>query len=355
MGLKEEPFVSVILLNHNGIQYVETCLLSVLNTDYPNFEVMFIDNASTDTSLKYVKERFRYFPKLKIIANNENTGYAEGNNIGIRHISPNAKYIVFLNYDTEVDSRWLIEAIKTMESDPLIGASQCKLMQMYNRSVIDSCGGFIDFLGYSYSEGVGEEDNEKFTKNNDIFYADGAAFVIRRDIINGILIDDSLFDSDYFAYHEDIDVCWRIRLRGYRVTLSPYSVVYHIRGRNSKSQITPPLLIFHHSKNRIVTLIKNYNWTNLVKWLPLLLIAETCEAVSTSMVRGDHSGAILRALFWVPKNLRNILRKRFIVQNSIRRVSDSGVMLFIVRPRFLYLLKFFINDLFNKPEKRLVA
>ena len=123
---KKMPLVSVIILNYNGMEFVESCLESVLSTDYPDFEVLFIDNASIDGSLEYVEDKFGRNTRIKIVANEKNYGFAEGNNIGFKHTE--GEYVVFLNIDTDVEPDWLSELVKVFEADPTIGAVQSKLL-----------------------------------------------------------------------------------------------------------------------------------------------------------------------------------------------------------------------------------
>ena len=119
------PLASIVILNYNGAKFIDQCLKSVLNTYYPNFEVIFVDNASTDDSVKIAKS-FSTDSRLKIIVNSSNVRFAEGNNIGAMHAK--CEIIVFLNPDTEVDPNWLKELIKVMTSSQLIGAAQSKLL-----------------------------------------------------------------------------------------------------------------------------------------------------------------------------------------------------------------------------------
>lgn len=338
------PLVSVIILNYNGMQYIERCLKSVLvraNTRYPNFEVVLVDNSSTDGSLEYVSKKFGHNPRLKIIVNNKNYGFAKGNNIGVRHVNPSAKYIVFLNNDTEVDPKWLIELVKVMETDPTIGASQCKLLKMHDRKRIDQAHIFIDFLGYdNYSYGEGENEN-RYNCVQETFSASGAAFTIRSNIVNEVSINGDLFDPNYFVYYEETDLCWRIRLRNYKIVYIPFSIVYHARGQTTRLRGLSPHLVFHYTKNRIMSLIKNYDMKNILKYIPTLLFLEVIRAVVTLRRRSDHSLATLKGILWVAKNFTKIWKKRLFVQYHVRRDLDSHIMKYIAKPNILSLYRNF--------------
>jgi GT2 family glycosyltransferase len=334
-SLEENPLISIIIVNYNGIKFIKRCLNSVLNSDYPNFEVIFIDNASTDGSYELVKESFCSDTRLRIIRNIKNLGSAEGRNIGAK----NAKgdLLVFLDNDTEVESNWLKEMIKVFLSDNTIGAAQCKIIQLYDQRLIDSAGQFIDFLGYGYPRS-NEEDKGQYNRVEDVFYADGAALIIRRLVCNQVSLNNSLFDTDYFpVYGDDLDLCWRVRLRGYRVVFIPTSVVYHARTATNLYKLSSRL-IFSHAKNRIMTLIKNYSLRKLAKYMPFLLFWETVRAVILLNSKSDDSIAILKAILWNLKNLKKTWKKRLIVQQFIRKVPDSYIMKHMVKftPVHLY-------------------
>jgi GT2 family glycosyltransferase len=322
-NLKEWPLVSIIIVNYNGIKFIKRCLNSVLNSDYPNFEVIFVDSASIDGSYELVKESFSFDARLRIIRIAENLGSPECRNIGAR----NAKgdLLVFLDNDTEVNRSWLKEMVKVFLSDSTIGAAQCKIIQLYNQRLIDSAGQSIDFLGYGYPRS-NEEDKGQYNRVEDVFYADGAALVIRRLVCNQVSLNNSLFDADYFpVYADDLDLCWRVRLRGYRVVFISTSVVYHARTAANLYKLSSRL-IFSHAKNRIMTLIKNYSLGNLIKYIPLLLFFETIRAMILLKTKPDHSIAILKAIQWNLKNLKKTWKKRLIVQQLIRKVPDSYIM-----------------------------
>ena len=182
------PLVSVVILNYNGRKFVERCLKSVLNTQYSNFEVIFVDNASTDGSFELVKSLFNLNGRLKIIRNDRNLGFAEGNNVGFTYSKGN--HIVFLNIDTEVDRRWLRELIMVMEYNLKIGATQSKLVKMCDHNQLDSIGQSIVFLGYGYPIDNGV-DKKQFNHVKEIFCADGAAILVRRSAANESLINDN--------------------------------------------------------------------------------------------------------------------------------------------------------------------
>ncbi len=154
--LSTQPMVSIVILNFNGKKFLNQCLDSVLQSDYRNFEVILVDNASTDGSIELVQKNFHQHSNLRIVTNGTNLGFAEGNNIGAR--AATGKYVVFLNNDTEVDPEWLQELLIVVESDKTVGAAQSKLLLLARAraKTIDSAGDFVNCYGKGWMRGCEE-------------------------------------------------------------------------------------------------------------------------------------------------------------------------------------------------------
>lgn len=167
--MSDWPLVSVIILNYNGSRnlgvILKDCLASVLNADYPNFEVLF-DNASSDGSVEFVEKTFGQDPRLHIIHNKWNLGFAEGNNVGVRNAR--GEYVALLNSDTRVDPGWLTELVKAAQP-PEVGAVQSKLVKMNAPDLLDCAGGLLDYYGYHFERGRGEKAS-KFNQTVEVFY-----------------------------------------------------------------------------------------------------------------------------------------------------------------------------------------
>lgn len=311
------PLVSVIILNYNGKEVIKRCLESALKADYRNFELIFVDNASTDGSVKLAKELFGSDSRLRIICNNKNLGFTGGNNVGA--IAAKGKYIIFLNNDTEVDPYWLKELMSVFELDHTIGACQCKLLFMDGRMQIDSTGGFINCLGLCEERGKMERDEGQYDQIDEIFHAKGAAIAIKKSVLDEI----GFFDQSFFINYEDVDLCWRIWLRGYRVVFCPKSIVYHKSGFVTKKQKH----MFHSAKNCIRMLMKNYSKMNLLRYLPILIFLELGASLILAIKRKcDTSLAIIKAIFWNLKYLKETLKERGKVQQFMRKMPDGYVM-----------------------------
>ncbi|MGB9756383.1 MAG: glycosyltransferase family 2 protein [Candidatus Bathyarchaeales archaeon] len=324
----EYPLVSVIILNYNGLTNLKTilekCLRSVLNTNYPNFEVLFVDNASTDGSVKFIKGKFGRDPRLRIIQNTRNWGFAEGNNIGIRNAK--GEYVALLNSDTKVDPRWLTELVKIVQM-PTIGAAQSKLLQMDSPDTLDCAGGFLDYYGYHLERGRGEDAN-KYNKVDEIFYAKGAGALIKKEVLN----KTGLFDSETFLYFDETDLCWRIWLSGYKVVFVPSSIVYHAPSLTA-SKLQNAIRLYFYTRNHMLILLKNYNTQNMLKTLTASLLLELRNMIKFIMKREPfNSLAIFKALLWNMLHLKQTWKKRRITQKLVRKIPDEHIKKLMLKP-----------------------
>jgi GT2 family glycosyltransferase len=303
------PLVSVVVLNYNGLRYMAKCITSILAGNYPYFELIIVDNASTDNSMDLLRNF--HDERIQIIQSGSNIGFAAGNNLGYRYAS--GKYVVILNNDTVVDPNWLQSLVSLMESDPKIGVTQSKLFAMDGK-LIDSTGDFMDHFGYPIARAQGLPDSGEYCEVEDIFSARGAALMIRRSALG-----DSLpFDDDFFLQYEDIDLCWRLRLSGYTTKYVPSSIVFH-EGLGTHSAFR----IFHARKNAMMLLIKNYNRTNLLRYGSLHILTRLLDLINDIRI-GDSMDFVsaLKAYFWLLKNARTIVSKRKLIQTS-RIVTDD--------------------------------
>jgi hypothetical protein len=344
------PLVSVIVLNYNGQKnlgkLLENCLMSVFDTNYPNFEVLFVDNASTDGSVEFVKKRFGQNPRLRIIQNERNLGFTEGNNVGIRNAK--GEYIALLNSDAKADPEWLKELVKAIHP-PEIGAVQSKLLQMSSPDVIDCAGGLIDYYGYHLERGRGEKSG-KYTETSEIFYAKGAGILIKREV----LAKTGLLDPEIFMYFDETDLCWRIWLSGYKVLFAPKSIVYHASG-STASKLQQKTRSYYYTRNHILVLLKNYDLGNMFKAVAVSIIFEFRNMVLFLARRKPQvSIAIIEALSWNLFHSKYAWKKRQVIQRLVRKVSDEQIKKIMLKPyppfplylvfsRFRYLKKQNIN------------
>ena len=322
------PLVSVLILNVNGLSHLDTCLKSVMMTNYPNLEVVLVDNGSTDRSVDYVAKNY---PNVKIITNGKNLGFAAGNNVGIKKAK--GDYVILLNNDTEVDPNWVKEMVHVAESDPLIAACQPKILNFYDRTKFEyagGAGGFIDMYGYPLARGrvfeYVERDHGQYDDSSDIFWASGTAMLIRRSALNRT----GLLDESFFIYHEETDLCWRFHLSGYRVVFVPSAKIFHKGGATFKRKPYASWYLLH--RNDFIMLLKNYSTANLAKIFIPRISLEFVAVCKFALERDiNRVWVIIQAVFWVLKNLRNILKERSKVQTVIRTATDGHVRKFMIK------------------------
>jgi GT2 family glycosyltransferase len=314
---KSSPLVSIILVNYNGLKWFQLCLHSLLDTDYPEFEILVIDNASTDGSVDYLKRN--YSDRIKLIKLNENLGFCEGCNIGFRE--SRGDIIALLNTDVQVDNKWLRSAVGKLQSRENVGSVQSKMMQYANKRVIDCAGLSVDSHGLVAKIGEGEIDHGQYDGLPEIWASSGGAMIIWRHILAKV----GLFDPTYFLYYDDIDLAWRIRLLGYKNLLDPSSIVYHMGSATTRT-FPSSFIIFHSTKNNISSWLKNYSVGSLIAKMPMLSALVIGSLILELLHRRfGHFKARVKSIIWVLRSINYILNERHKVQHLIRRVSDSMV------------------------------
>ena len=308
--------VSIIIVNWNGKKHLSYCLSSLKKINYSNFEVILVDNASSDGSVGFVKKNH---PGIYIVENEENLGFAEANNIGAKEAK--GEYLLFLNNDTKTEPDFLDKLVKRMEEDDSIGISQSKLLLMDEPGKLDVWGGYLTFTGFLKHIGIHEIDRDQHNQEREIFSPRGACMLIRRNLFKRT----GGFDKDFFAYFEETDLAWRVWLAGYRIVYIPQSIVYHKVGATTHN-LSFSFIQYHSYKNRICSLIKNLELKNLFLFLPChLFLCFVLSFTSLFCLKYKQGGAILKAIGWDVRHIKDTLRKRRVVQSQIRRVRDKDI------------------------------
>jgi hypothetical protein len=209
--------ISVIILNWNGRDHLYECLSSVLKQTYNEYEVIVVDNGSTDGSQEYIRSMF---PSVNLICNDQNYGFCKGNNIGIR--SAKGEYIVLLNNDTVVDSDWLQQLYECMISDAEVGFCASKLLLYSERNLLDAAGDGYSICGAGYKRGHFEEES-RYDKDEYVFGACAGAAMYKKEMLDKI----GLLDEDFFVAYEDSDLSFRAQLAGYKCKYASKAKVYH--------------------------------------------------------------------------------------------------------------------------------
>ena len=328
--------ISIIIVNWNGLRWLPECFGSLEKQDYKNYEIIFVDNASKDESVSWVKQ---HYPKTRILINKENLGFSDANNVGYKIVK--GKYVLFLNNDTRVTKTFLMELVNAIESDPTIGGAQSKILLMDHPDTHDSVGAFLTPTGFLYHYGFGVKDAPKYNKQIDLYTAKGACMMFRTSVLKKVAMDGNVLDPTYFAYFEETDMCHRVWLAGYRIVYAYKSVIYHKMGATSTS-MNNAFIQYHSFKNRINSYLKNLGTKALWKTMPIH-IAMCLGFVGFSFLRGKFQlgYAALRAIGWNIRNGKRTAHMRRYIQEKIRTQSDEILLPKIMRyPTIKYYVSF---------------
>jgi GT2 family glycosyltransferase len=334
--------VAVVILNWNGKALMEKFLpLAIAHTPSESADIVVADNGSEDGSVVMLREKF---PSVRIVAFSRNYGFAEGYNRAIAEVE--ADYIVLLNSDVEVTPRWLDEPARMLDEDATVACVQPKILDYKDRRRFEyagAAGGWIDRYGYPFCRGrvlnVVEVDRGQYDTPADIFWTSGACAVVRRsaDIEAGGL------DAEFFAHQEEIDLCWRLRARGYRLRYAPGSVVYHVGGATLRME--SPRKTFLNFRNNLLMIYKNIPDRELAGVMRLRFWLDNL-AMFRFLITGQFASA--KAVFRARREYR---RKKSAYQ-SVRR---ENLALTVVDPvpevlRRSLLLSFYLKgkDTFTK-------
>ena len=318
------PKVSIIIVNYNGKELLQKCLDSLLKVNYDNFEIILVDNNSTDGTVEFITKNY---PSLIIIKLDSNKGFAEPNNVAAK-ISK-GKYLLFLNNDTVVTPNFISEMVKVMETDKKIAICQSLLLKPDGS--VDSSGDFIDHLGVVYNS------KTKIDEIREVSSARGASMLVRSDIFEKL----DGFDQKFFITFEDVDLCWRSWILGYRVLIIPTSIVYHEGGitiKKIKSEIA-----FHGFKNQLAMKITNfepilamknmmlffgiYGIRELKIWLDYTISGSTklsSTEYEDNIAPKPSFKVIAKSIFWILSNYGYLLKKQRTINKN--RVYSTTIL-----------------------------
>ena len=321
---EESSLISVVILNWNGEQILENCLLSLQGQTYRPLEIIVVDNASTDNSVSLVKAKF---PHVRLIVNERNLGFGGGNNIGIR--VSRGRYVMILNNDA-----WLepgcIEALKrSIEKDERYGACASKIFLEGEGDILDAAGISVFPDGLSIGRGRLER-GDLYDREEEVFFSSGCACLYRREMLNDI----GLFDEDFFAYADDTDMGWRAQLAGWKCIYNPKAIVYHRHSASSSAY--SPLKAFLVERNRLWVAIKHFPVSLILYGQFFTLWRYACQAYGALFGKGAAGRftaqfskyQLLVILFKVYgaaiKQMPLILRKRNMGRNK-KRISNRDI------------------------------
>jgi len=307
------PKVAVAVLTHNGKKYLKTCIESLLNQTYRDFDIFLIDNASIDGSSEYVKQNF---PIVKVIRFKKNLGFAKAYNVAIKMI--NANYIVLLNDDTKTHPKWLEELVTAALEDERVGVLGSLILFLDKPDIVQHAGGKITPIGTGIDIDFGRSLQAIDRRRRYVGFACGAAMLVKKDIFEKI----GGFDNNYFTYSEDVDLCWRTWLYGYKVMFVSSSIIYHKFGGYWGGRFSPMKLYLSHLNN-LRNIVKNFEFLNFIKGLLLNIIFGVMRIFLLVMSRRIYEAIyIIKAWITFIKDFKNIYIKRVRIQHR-RKIHDD--------------------------------
>lgn len=327
---KNKHLISIIVVGFNARQYLNRCFRSLFAMSYKNIEVFFVDNASSDKSVDFVKKQF---PKVIILRNRTNLGFAGGHDIALKKAKGDG--ILTVNTDSFVEKNLLDVLVPELYKSSDIGMVYPKLVGYPNTKLIDSVGSFFTITGILYHFGHDKDESLPIYNKPMEVYATKGALLIKMDIIKKI----GFFDKDYFLYFEETDFCHRLWLAGYRVVYVPNTKNFH-EGAGVTRTMKESFIIFHSEKNRICTYIKNLSFGYLWKVLFFVFLIHESSSVFFLLKRRFRNAlAIQKAIFWNIFHIRKTLQKRKMIQTRIRKAQDQDFLPKLTRPinlRYFY-------------------
>lgn len=313
MQKMKNTIVSVIIPNWNGKDLLLDCLKSLMNQSFNNFEIIVVDNGSTDRSPEFIKNNF---PKVKVVVLQENFGFAKAINEGVKKSS--AEYVIFLNNDTVVDKNLIKNLILCARKHPDVISVNSKLLNFYNKNKIDGVGILVNEVGQARSIGWQETDKGQYDKEQYIFGATGGASLFKRKEF----IKLGGFDENYFMYSEEVDFAFRAQFKGYKSIFCPKAIVFHKHKATSKK--FPAKVEYWQFRNMTQTIIKDFPISILLKnwrWLKIFLVH--INTIFYQLKNGFFWSPFLADL-WILFSLPRLLYERRKIQSKMK-VSESYI------------------------------
>jgi GT2 family glycosyltransferase len=255
--------LAIVLVNYRGATDTVECVRSLMNSTYRDLTITIVENGSQDGSIEHLRA---VCPQVELLVNEQNLGFAEGNNVGIRHVlRTDCRYVLLLNNDTVVQPDSLEELIGALNRQSDAGIVGGKILYFDKPNVIWFAGGrFNDRSSFGAHEGIGEIDSPSFSREKTCDYMTGCCLLARREVFDAI----GLFGKEYFAYLEDAEFCVRARRKGFKVLYVPSSRVYH--KVSSTSSWDSPMYLYFNLRNKLLYLRRNCVVTDWLPYFPRL-------------------------------------------------------------------------------------
>ena len=313
--------VSIIIPHHNNYAILKECIESLLEIDNKDYEIIIIDNNSSDNSALKIKEKY---PKIILHRLDENIGYAGACNIGAK-ISK-GEYLLFINNDTIHKSNFLEILLDKIKSNNKIASVQPKVKNINNKQYFDyagASGGCVDYLIFPFTRGrifnTIEIDEGQYDDAKKIFWTSGVCFITKKDIF----IELKGFDPSLFAHMEEIDYCWKCYLAGYECWVEPQSIVYHHGGKTLKYE-SPKKTYLNH-RNSMILLLTNYQLSLSLFLFPIRVVLEVLSSIyDLIQLKFIHFFMHFKAIGYLLFNIRYLNKRRLLI-SKIRKLSDKAL------------------------------
>lgn len=320
--MSQNDFVSVTIVTYNSGLFIQKCLESVLAQTYPRFEVIIIDNASTDGTAQILEQ---FASRCCVVYNPANVGFAAAQNQAIA--LARGDWVLTTNPDVLLLPGFIEALVEAGQRDPRVGSVCGKLLTMTPQFEIpatpkvDSTGIYFNPMLRHLDRGSQQVDNGHYLQYEYVFGATAAAALYRREMIEDISVEGEFFDSDFFVYREDADVAWRAQLMGWKCLYVPLARGYHVRTvLPGNRRALPPAINMHSVKNRFLMRMKNISAG--VYWRNWFSITARDIVVVLCCLLWEHSS--LKAFWFLARNWRRVMAKRRAIQQR-RRVDDRYI------------------------------
>ena len=313
---------AVVILSYNGTKWHELFLPKIVEQAASGYEVILVDNASTDDTLQYVQQNC---PSVKTLQIAVNHGFANGYYEALKQIK--AKYYVLLSADFEVTDHWFPPLHQAMERDEMLAACQPKIRYWRDRECFEYAGaggGFMDKYGYMFCRGRIffdiEKDHGQYEDNIEVFWASGGCIMMRSELYHKL----GGLDNDLYAHMEEIDLCWRLKNAGYKIGYIAKSLVYHVGG--SVISYGSPQKLYYNFRNNLILLLKNEKSSRLVWLFPLRFVLDGLAGLRLLFTGNlKHTFIIVKAHFHVYRDFGKWMKRRGENKKMMSRRNEEGI------------------------------
>ena len=325
---------SIIIVTWNALEHLKNFLPSVTQTDYPDFEIIIADNASSDGSKEWIISNY---PEVKVASLDQNYGYCGGNNRAVPFATK--EILLFLNNDVKVDKSWLHDLNRVFNEDKDTAAVQPKMRAFEQPGYFEyagAAGGYMDKYGYTFCRGrifdEVEKDEGQYDSTPPLFWASGAALAIRKDLF----VESGGFDEDFEFHMEEIDLCWRLQNQGYKIGYAPDSIIYHLGG--GSLPMGSPRKVYYNFRNSLFMLWKNYSSSSLRSRFLIRVLLDIVAAYKALLSGKPREWwAVAKAHLHFVKGFMKVNRKRKTLQSqrSINKDPDPMLNISLIWQHFI--------------------